>query len=76
MGWSLEQSPMKNERERRGPGAVQIEREGRGPEQVRWHGGDFFGAGVLFKILSWCCRLFQIFFGSSWLRQPIEKRKT
>jgi hypothetical protein len=74
------------ERERRGPGAMQIEREMRGPEQVRrrggerdkyimWirmRGGDFFFAGVLFKISSACCRVFKkICFGSGWLHQLI-----
>jgi hypothetical protein len=32
MGWSLEQSPMEIERERRGPGAMQIERERKEPK--------------------------------------------
>jgi hypothetical protein len=54
---------------------MEIERERRGPEQVRRHGGerdknivwirrrgrDFFGAGMLFKISSACWHMFQKF---------------
>jgi hypothetical protein len=38
MGWSPEESPMKIGRERRGPGAVQIEREEsiRAGKKARW----------------------------------------
>jgi hypothetical protein len=49
------------------------ERERRGLKQVRRHSGDFFCAGVLFKISSACWRVFQIFFCSGWLCQPIQK---